>query len=301
MLCICYWLACRCCVCVLRLYRATPAGTFVVHVLYHMCRILLTLFVWCLSGVFVRAQTYVSPDGSGGGTSWADPSSLADAIANASNGDELWLEQGTYNVLSPIIVDKTLEILGGFSGTGNQRDHTLYPSIIDGQHTVNILRTSSSANNMLFDGISFVNGYADIGVDENDIKGGALYISGNGTRINNCIFKDNTSENRIGSGAIYLWSVDNIVIENSSFESNRVIQNEMWNTENMGGGAIHIRFGSHTRIENCRFVNNSSYYDGGTIDAWGEDVQIINCHFEDNRSNNSGGAIYVRFDNIFIS
>src|SRR5690606_38320519 len=93
MLCICYWLACRCCVCVLRLYRATLAGTFVVHVLYHMCRILLTLFVWFLSGVFVRAQTYVSPDGSGGGTSWADPSSLADAIANASNGDELWLER----------------------------------------------------------------------------------------------------------------------------------------------------------------------------------------------------------------
>jgi|GEM_PF-833892 len=260
-------------------------------------------FLWLVTGTIAQAQTiwHVSPDGSGDGTSWAAASSLTDAVDNAVAGDELWLKQGTYPISSTISIDKTLEILGGFSGLGNQRDPALYPSIIDGQHAVSIIRTGLNSNDMLFEGISFINGYADIGTDVNDIKGGALYISGNGTRINNCIFRDNTSENRIGSGAIYLWNTDNIVIENSHFENNRVIQNDGWAARNIGGGAIHIRFGTNNRIENCRFVNNFSYYSGGAIDAWGEDAQIINCHFEDNRSGDNGGAILVRFERAIIS
>src|SRR5690606_18482311 len=151
-----------------------------------MQRIVLAfLLVLQLSCVFVQAQTivYVAPDGTGNGTSWANPSGLQDAVDNASAGDELWLRQGTYNVSTTITFNKRLEIMGGFSGSGDQRDPDLYPSIIDGQGSVHMIQTGSGSSNTLFDGISFINGYANTGADNNDIKGGALYISGSGTRI----------------------------------------------------------------------------------------------------------------------
>ncbi|RAV28963.1 T9SS type B sorting domain-containing protein [Sinomicrobium soli] len=261
---------------------------------------LVPLFILLLFSTFSSAQIYVSPTGTGDGSSWEQASSLPDAVSDAPSGATLWLREGTYTVASTIVINRTMEILGGFSGSGNQRDPAAYPSIIDGQNIVYMIRTGNSTNNTLFDGISFINGYADIGTDVNDVKGGALYIQGNGTRINNCIFRNNTSENRIGSGAIYLWSVDNIVIENSLFENNRVLQNDMWEAGNIGGGAIHIRFGTNNRVENCRFINNSSYYPGGAIFAWGENAQIIDCHFENNQSNDNGGAIYVNFDSTNI-
>lgn len=260
--------------------------------------------------LFFSAQTllaqvyYVSPNGngSGSGDSWANASTLQNAVANAQANDEIWLRQGTYNISSTLSIDKTLQILGGYSGTGNQRDPNTFPSIINGQNSSVMVQTGYSSDNTLFDGISFINGYARPGdVDADDfISGGAMYIAGNGTRINNCIFRNNTSENRIGSGAIYLWSVDDILIENSLFENNRVIQNGQ-DDGNMGGGALHIRFGLNNRLENCRFINNSSHYNGGAIFAWGENVQLVNCHFEDNHSNQRGGAVYVNFDDIHVS
>ncbi len=268
-----------------------------------MRRIGLLFFGLLVCNLVFGQIVYVSPNGNGtgDGTSWGNAAMLPDAVATAAPGATLQLRQGTYNVSSTILIDKTLEIFGGFSGSGNQRDPALYPSVIDGQGSVHMIQTGYNSSNTLFDGISFINGYAGIGADVNDIKGGALYISGDGTRINNCIFRNNTSENRIGSGAIYLWSVDDIVIENSLFENNRVIQNDAGSAGNIGGGAIHIRFGTNNRIENCRFVNNFSYYSGGAIDAWGQDAQIINCHFENNRCSDNGGAVLVRFERIIIS
>src|SRR5690606_8300323 len=124
---------------------------------------------------------------------------------------------------------------------------------------------------------------------------------GNGTKINNCIFRNNTSANRIGSGAIYLWSTDNIVIENSVFENNRVIRNDNSEAGNIGGGVMHIRFGKNNQIKHCKFINNSSYYPGGAIYAWGENAKIIDCYFENNHSDNTGGAIYVNFDDLYVS
>jgi gliding motility-associated-like protein len=250
------------------------------------------------------AQVYVSPNGngSGNGASWANASTLQDAVVNAPVNSQIWLRQGAYTISSTLFIDKTLQIMGGYSGTGNQRNPNTFPSIIDGQNSVVMVRTEYGSYNTLFDGISFVNGYARPGgIDAADfVSGGAMYITGNGTRINNCIFRNNTSENRIGSGAIYLWSVDDIVIENSLFENNRVIQNEH-DYGNIGGGAMHIRFGSNNRVENCRFVNNSSYYSGGAIYAWGENAQIIDCHFEDNSSNERGGAVYVNGRDVQVS
>src|SRR5690606_39194196 len=117
-------------------------------------------------------DVYVSPNGNGtgDGSSWANAATLPSAITNAPSGSILWLRQGTYSISSTISFNKTLEIMGGFSGSGNQRDVSLYPSIIDGQGSVHMIQTGYSSSNTLFDGISFVDGYANIGAHVNDIK-----------------------------------------------------------------------------------------------------------------------------------
>ncbi|WP_170283950.1 gliding motility-associated C-terminal domain-containing protein [Flagellimonas olearia] len=269
-----------------------------------MSRIWVLAIFLFLSTQVLWTQIYVSPNGNGNGsgTSWANASTLQDAVISTPANSEIWLRQGTYPLTETILINTTLRIFGGYSGTGSQRNPNAFPSIINGQNAVVMVQTRFSSQNTLFDGISFVNGYSRPGgVDAADvISGGAMYIAGHGTRINNCIFRDNTSENRIGSGAIYLWNVDNIVIENSLFENNSVLQNDH-DYGNIGGGAMHIRFGSNNRVENCRFVNNTSHYSGGAIYAWGENAQIVNCHFEGNFSDQRGGAIYVNFDDVHVS
>ncbi|RNL94602.1 hypothetical protein ED312_01415, partial [Sinomicrobium pectinilyticum] len=267
-------------------------------------KLVTAFFTACLWSVFAQAQTIirVTPNGTGDGSSWDQASSIEDAIANASRNDKIWVRQGTYKIKPTLQINKTLEIYGGYSGTGNQRNPAVYPSILSGDKKNSIIKTGYSASEMVFDGLIFEDGFAKTGTHVNDVTGGgALYLSGNGTKINNCIFRNNTSANRIGSGAIYLWSTDNIVIENSVFENNRVIRNDNSEAGNIGGGVMHIRFGKNNQIKHCKFINNSSYYPGGAIYAWGENARIIDCYFENNHSDNTGGAIYVNFDDLYVS
>src|SRR5690606_30808839 len=103
-------------------------------------------FIWFIGFLIgwwpalLQAQTihYVSPDGGGDGSSWAQTSSLADAVANASSNDQLWLKEGVYEI------DQTLEIpyghsgvslYGGFDGTEvnlNERNVESNEAILDG-------------------------------------------------------------------------------------------------------------------------------------------------------------------------
>ena len=71
----------------------------------------------------LTAQVYVDVDatGAGDGSTWADAyTTLADAVAGASDGDEIWIADGTYTNDATIIIDKSLAIFGGFNGTEAQ-------------------------------------------------------------------------------------------------------------------------------------------------------------------------------------
>src|SRR5690606_14303164 len=126
--------------------------------------------------------------------------------------------------------------------------------------------------------------------------GGAIYVSSNNVTITNSIFRNNVSAHRIGSGAIYLWSCDDIQIAECLFENNRLIENTSQTGSNMGGGAIHIRFGSNTEILNTTFRTKYARYAGGAIHDWAENTQFENCVFENNESDGNGGGLFIRSD-----
>ncbi|WP_257656307.1 gliding motility-associated C-terminal domain-containing protein [Parapedobacter lycopersici] len=262
-----------------------------------MQRIVLTFFfVWLLSGVRTQAQTiiYVSPVGVGNGSSWTNASNIANAIATAPDNAELRLHEGAYNITTTLSITQRLTINGGYTGVGANRNVTANPSVLNGGGNTQIMAIDAAG--VKIDGLTFFEGFAATGVDMNDgTGGGAIYISSNDVTITNSIFRNNVSAHRIGSGAIYLWSCDNIQIADCLFENNRVVEN-VSTAGNMGGGAIHIRFGNNTQIINTVFRNNDSRYTGGAIHDWGVETRFENCVFEDNESEEDGGGLYLRSD-----
>ncbi len=88
-------------------------------------------------------------------------------------------------------------------------------------------------------------------------------------------------------GAIALLTADAVV-------TNCVIAHNQADTgdDGMGGAVYGINTGSQTRFENCKFMYNHAYGEGGAIKYSGDiNSKIINCEFIGNNCNYGGGAI----------
>ncbi|EKF53861.1 fibronectin, type III, partial [Galbibacter marinus] len=235
---------------------------------------------------------YVAPNSSGNGTSWQNPSNIQDAISNASTNDTIKLKEGVYMISTTLNIEDQLNILGGYSGIGNARDPHTYNSILDGGNQVSMVHMTIQSNESTIDGVYFEKGFGTI-------YAGGLTIYGSRVKVLNCVFRNNVSESTIGSAAVNIRA-DEVLIENSLFENNQVIRKDR-PEGNMGGAAIHIRHHDNTRIVDCEFINNTSYYSGGAISSWGPNTSIENCLFAGNHTQEDGGAIYINFDDLSVT
>ncbi|MEC3881016.1 right-handed parallel beta-helix repeat-containing protein, partial [Parapedobacter sp. 10938] len=238
----------------------------------------------------LQAQTtrYVSPDGVGDGSTWAQSSSLADAVTNASSNDQLWLKAGIYEI------DQTVEfsyshsgihVYGGFDGTEtnlDQRNVESNETIWDGLGERRILRIG--ANDIMLDGLTYRNGFVE---GDND-GGGAIYISASGTTIQHCTFRENIGAGGRGSGAIYYRNGNGLLIDHCLFENNRT---QTYPGDANGGGAI-FSWASDMVISHTVFRNNASHNDGGAIYSW-DSMALSDCVFEGNQAEKTGGAIRI--------
>src|SRR5690606_15801301 len=255
-------------------------------------KIILTILYILFYVIGLSAQTaiYVAPNSNGNGTSWQNASNIQDAVLNALDGDTIKLREGVYSITTTLEIDKALIILGGYSSTGNTRDPETHKSILDGQNKESIMHLKYSSMGSIIEGVYFENGFGSN-------YAGALTIQGSEVKVRNCTFRYNVSESSIGSSAIYIRE-NNVLIEDTKFEENQVIRKD--DPGGNAGGAIHIRHINNTRIVNCQFLNNTSYYPGGAISSWGPNTSIENCTFTNNHSQSHGGAIYKNFDNLTI-
>ena len=252
--------------------------------------ILLFTFIslWSQAQVIRVAPT---PSGSGNGSSWANASSLQNAIAIASSNSQIWVKQGDYPVSSTLLVSlSNISIYGGFAGDEtalNQRDWTNNTTVFNGQNTVKIMRFSS--NNGIIDGIHFRNGFVTGTVYTTNDGGGALRLTGVDQIIRNCTFLNNRSTSERGGGAIFIWHGGGQLIENCIFQNNtQTIPNSN------GGGAIH-NWDENVIIRNCRFVSNNSSSTGGAVYSWGQNFRLEGSTFENNHSDVDGGAVSARY------
>ena len=132
---------------------------------------------------------YVSPTGSGNqnGSSWANAARLQVAINNAPTNAELRLRRGVYNITSTLLIERTIRMYGGYTGSGDTRDPASTPSILDGGGRVPIMETRYSTENSIFNGLTIQNGYARVGTHINDISVPGIFLQGSNSRIINCI------------------------------------------------------------------------------------------------------------------
>ena len=143
--------------------------------------------LWLQAQVIRVAPT---PSGSGNGSSWANASSLQNAIANANANNQIWVRRGTYLISGTLNPDQyNLHIYGGFAGNEtalNQRNWQNNITIFNGQNTVKIMRFES--NNGVIDGIQFRNGFVTGTVNTTNDGGGALRLTGFGS-VPKLVFK----------------------------------------------------------------------------------------------------------------
>ncbi len=225
----------------------------------------------------------------GDGTSWATAfQSLTNAIAQASNGDEIWVAQGTYfwtNESGLSVSHHTL--VGGYPTGGGLRDPEANPTILDCQSARRAFYKTGAAERFTLDGFRVINGVA-IG----DQKGGAIYAIEGPLTIANCVFSNNVATYH--GGAIYTEAagVENI------FSTCRFLDNRATDAWNGYGGAVAFRYAGTSRFERCTFTTNSAGYNGGAIAAGlsevGGQLSMTDCVFSNNVAGTLGGGIWAR-------
>jgi predicted outer membrane repeat protein len=136
-----------------------------------------------------------------------------------------------------------------------------------------------------FRGITFQNGYAATEIDEFDeLGGGALYLTGGRTMVENCTFIGNVAS--LG-GAVYTTETATyLTVRHSTFHSNRATDS---------GGAIAVTW-STVSISNSKFDNNLAGKSGGAMYIQGR-VMVKHSFFQSNTAGLHGGALSVVDDN----
>lgn len=206
---------------------------------------------------------YVSEDGTGDGSSWANATNkLQYATALSSGGGtRVWVKAGTYygdtsDAEGAFSITESNRVYGSFKGNEgpdydlSQRDFEKSPSILDGQGARRVLlqdQAFTSASLAVWDGFVIQNGAVG--------SGAGAYLN-NYVTLNNCIIKDNSAT--MYGGGVYV---------------------------NSTGGTAHVS------LNNCRIMDNSASMGGGLCDRIG--ANYTSCRISNNIASTKGGGIYL--------
>ena len=226
------------------------------------------------------------------GTPYADIQSAVDA-ATDNNGDEIWVEQGTYTLAATIVIDKSLAIYGGFDGAETQRDERDWSNqvtIVDGNDVLQPLAgcfhvAGASNATVTIDGLIVTRGYADRG---GGIRNG--YAASNtfgDLTVANCLFTHNRGATHAG-GIFNDWG--ELTVADSIFSGNAAGNK---------GGAI-LNYGHDMTLAGCTFASNSAN-NGGAVSypnsAGSPSASNLNvftdCVFSNNAAGSDGGAMLI--------
>ena len=233
---------------------------------------------------------YVTPDGTGNGSSWENATNKLEYATSVSNGGntKVWVKKGIYygdtsDLNGAFSITSGNRIYGSFNGDEapdydlSQRDLVKNATVLDGQNARRILNQAkpfNAATAALWDGFTIRNG--------NCGSGAGAYLN-NYVTLANCTFTDNTAS--MFAGGIYI---------NSTGGTARVTLNNciiMDNSASMGGGVCD-RIGAD--YNNCRISNNIASTKGGGIYLYNNtEPTLKNCIISNNTANIAGG-MYAR-------
>ena len=233
---------------------------------------------------------YVTTDGTGDGSSWANATSNLEIATSRSNGNnvKVWVKKGTYygdvnNPEGAFYITENNLVYGSFNGDEapnydiSQRDFVNNASILDGQGERRVLwqeNNLSAGTAAMWDGFTLQNGSSG--------NGAGAYLN-NHVTLSNCTIRDNHT-NTFGGG-LYLNSGGSMA---RTFINNCTITG---NSASMGGGVCDRVGGTFT---NCNICNNTASTKGGGLYLYiNTEPTLTNCIFANNTAK-SAGAIYDR-------
>ncbi|MGV3704353.1 MAG: BACON domain-containing protein [Arcticibacter sp.] len=265
---------------------------------------------------------YVSPDGTGDGSSWNAPASFAAAMDKATTGSTIYMMEGTYyptktirNGESSEESDKTFEIpknvsvIGGFSKDampGAAPNAELYKTILQGKmqsgkqafHTVTVTASNEAGMKVYLEGLTITGGNAtdrSTNITISSIRysrgqGGGILIGPAQVDLKNLAIIDNKAsadKGTAGFGAgLYAFSGANVTMENCQVNNNQ-------NTANNGGG-VWINAASLTAY-NCQFNGNSARGTAGGVHGYPDaNIILYNSELKNNSNTSYGAGLYVR-------
>ena len=148
-----------------------------------------------------------------------------------------------------------------------------------------IIGNNTAVSNCTFDDCSVNN------LDPTKHRGGAIFVEGNSAHISDSSF---TNTHGLIGGAIYIAG-DDTAVDNSVFDHNDAV-----GIPGGSGGAIHVD-GAGTVVSNSEFSYGTAVNYGGALSIWGSNTKIVNNTFEQSKTTKfNGGAVFVNGENTTI-
>ena len=216
----------------------------------------------------------------------ADFDSIQDAIAYASDGDEIVVAPGTYTSSGENVIDMLGKAIIVRSSDGSS------VTFIDGENERRGVLCQGGENaSTILDGFTIRNCAASWydwnengTIDFWEFFGGGMWIrSGSQPTIQECRFENNQAEY---GGGVCAGDFDGIP-SNAEFRDCVFLSNAVG--AGVGGGLYN--YGNELTLIRCRFVENQASRGGGILNWEDGDASIVECDFEFN-SANTGGGVY---------
>lgn len=250
-----------------------------------------------LSEKAVAATHFMTPGGTGDGSSWEQPASNIQSVLNtALPGDELWVAGGTYHQTLQLV--DGVALYGGFGATEtvrSQRDWHSHPTILDADGLGGRVVTVNDVEATTLDGFTLRGGststhgagiaylsvssgiLANCVITENTttVYGGGLYNDSSTTTLLDCVFSNNTAKR---GGGIYCLktppSFQRCTIDNNRSED---------------GGGLYCYDHSSPTMNLCVITDNTATLHGGGFYGSSSSPPMTNCTIAGNNAGEAGG------------
>lgn len=247
-----------------------------------------------IAGFDDRFYVSVEAKGRKDGSNWDNAAGLTELKALLAKGAvmNVYMSAGTYLVTAALVSEAEgadFSVYGGYpegakGASLKARDAKANATIFDGDGKSQIWLTQKG--NVLFDGLTFQNGYNDAD------NGGALSFSGTNVtgKVVDCSFvgnkvTDGTNNTKgLSGGAIHVGEA-NVTVENCLFSKNY---------GRNGGSFYSNNAEAELTVKGCTFTEDYTYNTGGSINNSNGTQTIEDCTFT--RCYNmigTGGAVHV--------
>ncbi len=245
---------------------------------------------------------FVTPLGSGTACTQAQPCDLQTALAQAADGDILYLAEGTYTGAGEEVVKIThsIHVYGGWDGAPAGplvRDPAVHVTTLDGQAQRRVVYVHGDITPTL-DSLTITGGNASSATDDPCIGGGIFSLDASSV-IQHCTIISNTGSitpaTSGAGGGIYLSRAPASAI----ISGNLVLSNTAAVGASGGGGGIYLWYSDATVRGNLVQGNTCTRYGAGMY-AYGGAPRLLDNELRGNVAGRNAGGIYLSWSAALV-